>query len=38
MALAVRRRKEGIMGKKKQMRSEVKVNVKNSIGRIAIAA
>ena len=26
------------MGKKKQMRSEVKGNVKNSIGRIAFAA
>ena len=38
MVLAGRRRKEGIMGKKKQMRSEVKGNVKNSIGRIAFAA
>ena len=38
MILAVRRRKESIMGKKKQMRSEVKGNVKNSIGRIAFAA
>ena len=38
MTLAVRKRKEGIMGKKKQMRSEVKGNVKNSIGRIAFAA
>lgn len=38
MILAGRRRKEGIMGKKKQMRSEVKGNVKNSIGRIAFAA
>ena len=36
--LAERKRKEDIMGKKKQMRSEVKGNVKNSIGRIAFAA
>ncbi len=36
--LAGRKRKEDIMGKKKQMRSEVKGNVKNSIGRIAFAA
>jgi len=36
--LAERKRKEDIMGKKKQMRSEVKGNVKNSIGRIVFAA
>ena len=36
--LAERKRKEDIMGKKKQMRSEVKGKVKNSIGRTVFAA